>query len=269
MKIIQRTLIVLLVLLAAATIATSIYATASGRQDAPTINCPSETLEVFASDPESTLLQGITASDAQDGDLTDQVIIGGRSKLIDKNTAEVTYLVFDSDDNMGICKRRIRYVDYQRPQFAITKPLVYAPEEDINLLDRLAATDVVDGNLSSQIRVSSLAATNNSEIYMITVQVTNSIGDTSWVKLPVLIQESNPPSPVITLTSYLIYLDEGSSFDPAQYVSSISVNGESVPVSGVSINSNVDTSTADTYQVTYTYPSNGLIGTAILTVVVQ
>jgi hypothetical protein len=269
MKIIQRVLIVLLALLAVAHIATSIYESVSGRQDAPTISCPSDILEVSTKDPESVLLQDVTASDKQDGDLTGQVILGGKSKLIGKDTATITYLVFDSDDNMGICTRRIRYVDYHRPQFSINEPLIYAPDEDIILLSRLNASDVVDGDLTDQIRVSTLAATSNSEIYLITVQVTNSIGDTAMVKLPVLLRESNPPAPDIQLTSYLIYLDQGSDFDASSFVSSVTVNGVSVPTSDVVIKSDVDTSAAGTYQVTYTYPTSGHMGTTILTVVVQ
>lgn len=269
MKIIQRVLIVLLVLLAVAHIATSIYETVSGRQDAPTISCPSDTLEVSATDPESVLLQDVTASDPQDGDLTNRVIIGGKSKLISKDTAIVTFLVFDSDDNMGTCTRRIRYVDYHRPQFSITKPLVFTPDEDITLLDHLSAKDVVDGDLTDQIRVSTLSATDNSEVYLISVQVTNSIGDTAWVKLPVLVKETNPLQPNIQLTSYLIYMDQNSVFDPTDYVSSVTVNGNSVSISDVSIDNTVDTSVANTYQVTYTYQSSGHVGTAILTVVVQ
>ena len=269
MKIIQRVLIVLLVLLAVAHIATSIYETFSGRQDAPTVSCPSDTLDVSATDPESVLLQGVTASDPQDGDLTDRVIIGGKSKLISKDTAVVTFLVFDSDDNMGKCTRRIRYTDYQRPQFSVKDPLVFTPDEDITLLNHLTAKDVVDGDLTDQIRASTLSATDNSEVYLISVQVTNSIGDTAWVKLPVLVRETNPMQPVVQLTSYLIYLDQGSFFDPTDYVSSVTVSGNEVPLSDISIDSNVDTFVADTYQVTYSHQSNGHVGTAILTVVVQ
>jgi hypothetical protein len=269
MRIIQRTLIALLVILIVINIATSIYEAVSGHQDAPTVSCPSDTLEVSAKDSESVLLQGVTASDLQDGDLTDQIIIGGKSKFINNDTAVVTFLVFDSDNNMGTCTRRIRYTDYHRPMFAVERPLVFTPKEDVTLLDRLSATDVVDGDLSEQIRVSTLSATDNSEVFLISVQVTNSIGDTAWVKLPVLVKETNPMAPDIRLTSYLIYLEEGSQFDPYDYVSSVTVNGTDVPMSDITIQNPVDTSVANSYQVTYTHQSNGHVGTTILTVVVQ
>ena len=269
MRTIKQVLIILLVLLAIGHIATSIYQGSSDRKDPPTISCPSEVLEVSSSDDEAVLLTGITASDPQDGDLTDQVIVGGISKLISNNTAKVTFLVFDSDDNMGMCTRYIRYTDYQRPQFAIKEPLVYASTGEVSLLNRLSATDVVDGDVTNRVRVSTLSSTSSSEIYDITVQVTNSVGDTAWLQLPVLVQETDPLRPVITLNSYLIYVDMGSEFDPAANIESVAVNQAPGNVSDVSISSNVDTSKADTYRVTYTYNSDGKVGTAIATVVVQ
>lgn len=269
MRALKHVLIIVLVVLTAGYIITAIYQGSSERREPPVISCPSEILEVSASDDESALLSGMTASDPQDGDLTDQIIVGGISKLISKDTAKVTFMVFDSDDNMGMCIRYIRYTDYQRPQFAITAPLSYSSTEQVSLLDRLTATDVVDGDISSRIRVSTLASTDNSEVYDISIQVTNSMGDTAWLELPVLVQETNPLRPVIELSEYLIYLEVGSEFDPADHLDRLTVAQTAEDVSKVSVSSNVDTAEEGTYRVMYTYSANGSTGTAILTVVVQ
>lgn len=269
MRALKHTILILLAVFSAAYLATRIYQGSSTRHDPPVISCPAGVLEVSASDDESVLLTGVTASDPQDGDLTDQVIVGGISKLISKDTAKVTFMVFDSDDNMGSFVRYIRYTDYHRPQFAITKPLAFSSTKEVSLLDKLKAQDVVDGDISSRIRISTLSATENSEIYDITIQVTNSMGDTAWLQLPVLVQQTNPLRPVIELSDYLVYQEIDSSFDPAVYVSGLSVAGTAEDISKVSINSNVDTSQAGTYRVLYTYSANGITGTAILTVVVQ
>lgn len=270
MRTIKNILIILLVLLSVGQIATTIYQDAATRQEPPEISCPEGILEVSASDDEAVLLANVTASDSQDGDLTGQVIVGGISKLISADTAKVTYLVFDSDDNMASCVRYIRYTDYRRPRFYVKEALTFASTETVSLLDRLGATDVVDGDLSDQIRVSTLSATDNSQVYNITIQVTNSVGDTSWQELPVLIQATDPLRPTIRLTSYLQYINVGSrSFAPEDYISSVSVSGESIPAGDVSIDSQVDLSTEGTYHVYYTYHNDGHVGTAILTVVVQ
>lgn len=269
MRTIKQILIIALVLLAAGHIATNIYLGSSNRNDPPVITCPEGALEVSARDDESVLLTGITASDAQDGDLTDQVIIAGISKLISNDTAKVTYLVFDSNDNMGSCVRYIRYTDYRRPQFDVTEPLVYSTTEDVSVLSRLTATDVVDGDITDRIRVSTLSPTNNSELYNITIQVTNSVGDTAWLQLPVLLLEYNPMRPTVNLSSQLVYLDVGGHFDPKAYLESVDIPGGDASIDDVVIESTVDTNQADTYQVVYSYNYNDNVGRSILTVVVQ
>jgi hypothetical protein len=226
-------------------------------------------LEVSANDDETKLLSGVTAKDAQDGDLTDQIIIGGVSKLISKDTAKVTLLVFDSDHNMGKVVRYIRYTDYHRPEFAITKPLAFSSTKEVSLLERLKAIDVKDGDISDRIRVSTLASTDNSEVYDITIQVTNSMGDTAWLELPVLVQETNPLRPVVELNSYLDYVAEGENFDPSTYLSGLFVAGVEMETTEVDIKNKVDTTKLGTYRVEYSYSSGGITGMAILTVVVQ
>lgn len=269
MRALKHTILILLVALFAAYIGTRIYQGSSTRKEPPTISCPEGVLEVSANDDESVVLTGVTAEDAQDGDLTDQIIIGGISKLISKDTAKVTLMVFDSDQNMGKVVRYIRYTDYQRPQFAVTKPLVFSSTKEVSLLERLKALDVKDGDISNRIRVSTLATTNNSEVYDITIQVTNSMGDTAWLQLPVIVQETNPMRPVIELNSYLVYVAEGDSFDPNTYLAGLAVAGVPMETNLVSVSSDVNTAEAGTYRVIYSYSSSGINGMAILTVVVQ
>lgn len=269
MRTIKQILIIALVLLVGGYIATNIYLGSSDRSDPPVISCPEGALEVSAQDDESVLLTGVTASDPQDGDLTSQIIISGISKLISNDTAKVTYLVFDSNDNMGSCVRYIRYADYRRPQFEVKEPLVYSTTEDVSVLSRLAAYDVVDGDVSDRIRVSTLSPTSNSELFNINIQVTNSIGDTAWLELPVLLLEYNPMRPTVNLSSQLIYIDAGSHFEPKDYLVSVDVPTGDASIDDVSIESTVNTNQPDTYQVDYSYNYNGNVGRSVLTVVVQ
>lgn len=269
MRTIKQVLVVVFALLLTATVFTYFYKGSSERKMAPKIHCPEGVLEVSSSDTGEALLAGITASDEQDGDLTARVVIAGISKLISNDTAKVSYLVFDSDDNMATCTRYIRYTDYHRPIFEIVQPLVYSSTEDVSLLDRLIATDVVDGDISNKIRVSTLEATSNSEVYNISIQVTNSIGDTVWQQLPVLMQESDPMRPEIKLSKYLVYQKVGEKFDPMDYVEGVELPAGDADMENLRINNEVDIRNDGTYYVTYTYSANGSHGIAILTVVVQ
>lgn len=271
MRTIKQVLILLLVALVAGNIATAIYRGSSDQNEGPTIQCDETTLEVFASDTSAALLEGVTAYDPQDGDLTDRVIVAGVSKLISNNTAKVTYLVFDSDDNMASCIRRIRYVDYQKPYFTIDPrlPLVYPQSAEVTVTDRVGAVDVIDGSISDRIRVSTLEATDDPELYEITVQVTNSVGDTAWLKLPVMMLSSDRQRPTVELEEYLLYLEIGASFDPMDYLKSVRLaDGTEVDLSTVTVDGSVDTSVVDEYRVIYSYEHEGSVGKAILTVVV-
>lgn len=270
MKTIKQAVLILLILLIVATVASYFYVGTSDRNVPPKIDCPPEVLEISATDDESVLLTGLTASDPQDGDLTSRITIAGRSKLITNDTAKVTYLVFDSDNNMASCVRRIRYVDYHRPVFEVTEPLIYSTTEEVIMLNRLKAVDVVDGDISKNIRVSTLEPTNNSEIFHVSIQVSNSLGDTSVVKLPVLMLESNPLRPEILLSHSLIYLEQGSKFTPSAYLMGVEAPGVAKPsLVDIVVDNQVDTAKPGTYYVTYTYTANENIGRSILTVVVQ
>ena len=154
----------------------------------PVITADSDTVEVSVNDGEEKLLSGIKATDRQDGDLTASVTVSGISKLISENTAKVSYIVFDSDRRIGTYTRYVRYTDYRRPRFELKKPLSFSKSDDITLSGRLYAYDVIDGDISGSVKVSARDLTvSDNGVYSITVQVTNSLGDTSSVRLPVAI----------------------------------------------------------------------------------
>lgn len=269
MRTIKQAIIIILSLLIVATVVSYFVLGTSDRNVPPQISCPQEILEISAADSEAALLVDVVASDEQDGDLTARVTVAGISKLITKDTAKVTYQVFDSDYNMASCVRRIRYTDYRRPSFEVLEPLIYSSTEEVLMLPRLKATDVVDGDISKNIRVSTLEPTADSEIFYVSIQVSNSVGDTSGVKLPVLLLESDPLRPEIKLSDSLVYVEQGEKFTPSAYLMDLRVPGMKPSLAEITVDNNVDTGKPGTYYVRYSYSANGSTGTAILTVVVQ
>lgn len=233
----------------------------------PVLQCASETLDVSVKDGDSALLAGITAEDEQDGNLTDQVLITGISRLTGDNTARVSYVVFDSDNNMASLSRSIRYTDYRLPRFSLNAPLIYRENDSVQLLDRLHAEDVIDGDITNAIRVTD--NTGSSEFQSIKVQVTNSMGDTAWLELPVVLLESDAAVVDVTLHTYLVYLEQGSRFYAENYFQGASLNGAPIGQDNVTISGEVDTETPGTYHVEYTCVYGSLSGTSFLTVVVE
>ena len=241
----------------------------TGAHVPPTLKCDTDTLEVSVHDDVSTYLTGVTASDQQDGDLTGNIYISGVSKLISAGTAKVTYLVFDSDHNMASLTRFLHYTDYRSPRFSIKEPLVYGQNESIALLDRIQATDVIDGDITDSIRVSMLSAAADAETYTVTLQVTNSMGDTTRIDLPVIQYAGTSDRPTVKLSAYLIYLSQGSSFNAHDYLTAVEIPDGMGKKTDVQITGSVDTETPGTYTVRYTYPYNGTSGSSVLTVVVE
>ena len=241
----------------------------STADDPPVLTCDSEILEISVKDDDSALLTGITASDPQDGDITDRILVTGTSRLLDGNTVTVSYAVFDSDHNMASMTRQIRYTDYRLPRFSLKEPLVYTTNENIRLLDRLGAEDVVDGDITGAIRVTYTDTVDDPGIHNIGVQVTNSMGDTAWLTLPVIFLENTDDRVEVELDSYLVYLNQGSSFDARRYLDSASWQGDPVSTGNVTISGEVDTDTPGTYYVNYTCAYGSHSGTVILTVVVE
>ena len=211
---------ILCALLAVTTVlfaATGVMEALSHKDEGPTLEYNEEILEVSIHASEAELLSGVTARDDQDGDLTHRIIVGGVSKLMGTDLAQVTCLVFDSDDNMASLIRQVRYTDYRRPVFQLTEPLEYASTDEARLLSRVRVTDSVDGDISHRARVSTLWPTEDKNIYSATITVTNSLGDLAEVEVPVMIR-STPSG--IRLRQQIVYVSAGRSFDPMAYVAS-------------------------------------------------
>lgn len=274
MKLLRGIIIGLFAVLVALTGASEWYARTQVDRTPPTITCEDGVLEVSVRADRSELMQGVTARDDRDGDLTERIMVEHVSNLTGADTARITYVVFDSSDNAATCSRTIRYTDYQKPRFQLTAPLHYYVGDTITLLDRLTAVDVIDGDLQEKIRLTASNLTNTlAGTYHVTVQVTNSLGDTSVLPLTILVDSgSGYLVPEIRLTDYLVYLNAGSRFDPGSYVRSItdpSAGNKNVDRSQAEIFSEVDPNTPGTYEVVYSYTgSGGREGKTILTVVV-
>lgn len=269
MRTIRIILAILLVLVSAAFFATHFIQAVSGKDQGPQISCPEQTISLSVTADKSAFLAGITASDPQDGDLTDKIVLGGISNLITSDTAKATYYVFDCDNNMASCVRYIHYTDYHKPTFSLNSALIFENDSVVTLTEQVNAQDVIDGDLSDSIRISTLTPTRDNEVFGVTVQVTNSMGDLARVELPVIIQEQRSSRPVIRLREHLLYLSQGAEFDPQDYLASASVVGKSLSYQDLEILNQVDTSQPGNYWVWYTYTNNDFVGTAILTVVVE
>lgn len=238
----------------------------------PVITSESDELEISVKDDKSKLLEGLTATDDRDGDLTGSILIGTHSKFISKGVCDLTYLVFDSSNNVGKYTRRIKYTDYTEPVFSLNEPLMFSSGDTVSMFPKISLIDSLDGDISSKVKIV-VNDVDSSKVgtYYVTFEASNSYADVVNRKLPVNIVNDPMDAPQIELTDYLIYVNVGDKIDPKKYLKSVSDKYDSSSdINNVSIISTVDTKTAGVQQVKYEYTdSKGLTGHTFLIVIVR
>lgn len=248
----------------------------------PEIHTDEVVLEVSVSDPPEKLLEGLTAVDEKDGDITDSIMVSGTSYFIEKGEATVKYVVFDSDNNFCELSRKVKFTDYHSPEFSLKAPLIFNRNSNVSVLDYVEATDQLDGDITDKVKISSgYVDFTTAGTYPITLEVTNSYGDRAEVEIKVIIKDSVSQAG-IKLTDYLIYVDKDSKFDAGNYVDSIvSSGGEKMETQGLTVydkgaylcdihvSGEVNTGEPGCYQLEYTYQTSRSEGFACLTVVVR
>ena len=256
----------------------------------PVLELDNEMIEVSVRDDQSALLRGVHASDEEDGDLTDSVIVESLSRFNKNGRRIVTYAVVDSDDRVAHASRELAYSDFTYPQFSLDKPLVFE-KGTTNITSGIHAWDCLEGDLSSDVRVVAYNGIDVSNVgkYSAELMVTSAAGAVSV--LPVTIEIYNAAylsvTPFLELTKYVVYVPRGAHFDASEYLKSVTVKGvryavvkdkekdapaEKADVLGykdIDIQSNVDPDVPGNYQVQYTFrDAENAAGSATLYVVV-
>lgn len=246
----------------------------------PVIDVGSESITVSASASEEDLLAGVTASDDVDGDLSQAVVVESISDFLTDGSRIVTYAVADNSDNVAKAEKTVFYSDYKPPEFQLKSDMTYySSNTTLNLAEKITASDIFDGDLTPLIKLTDdNIVVGQGGTYYAEVSVYNSAGDCSKLKLPVFIESftSNPSSPAIDLTDYLIYMDAGSSKpDWKQYISAVrphsnaaeTLSADSYESELIIDDSNVSLNEPGCYYVTFEYIGDNYL-TAITRLVV-
>lgn len=244
----------------------------------PRIEFAAERLEVSVHDDRSKLLEGVSAKDDRDGDVTASVLVEGISAIRSDHSASVTYAAFDKAGNVSKAVRTVRYTDYEPPRFKLTGPLMFRSGISTNPFSYIQANDPLDGDLSGSIKAVVLrgeGSVSNVGIYEVELRVTNKMGDTAKLVVPLEIYASGTYNASVQLTEYLIYMKKGESFDKTAYLKSAVLSGrtyaaDELPESAkVRIDSGVRTGEPGVYTVDYTVTYGDYKGCSRLIVVVE
>lgn len=228
MKLLRITGLIIFLLSALSYTSFRIYEEKTIDATGPEINYQNDNLTLSINSPEEDLLQGITAIDDKDGDVTKSTIIESVSKFTGIGKRTITYAAFDSSNNITKNDRQLIYSDYTPPRFALSSPLSFIiGEEDI--LQYMTATDCIDGDLTKKIKYDLVDYDFGSQegTFQVKFHVTNSAGDTAYLPAEVEFRypsyEDQDRIPEIILSNYLIYLKTGDYFNAKDYLQGVTV----------------------------------------------
>lgn len=199
---------------------------AAAKDDAaPVIVCSSSEIHVSVDASEEELLFGVTAMDAEDGDITSSVVIESISSFVEPGKSIITYAAFDSHNHVATASRTLYYTDYHSPRFRITDSLQFLSGTVINPLLYITAEDCIDGDISNKISMTLLESGDYISaigVHPVEFRVTNSLGDVSSLQTEIVVYErSSYNAPSIVLSDYLVYTEPGERINPIDYVREI------------------------------------------------
>ena len=285
MKIIRICVLALLILTIGGYAAFMVMNRSDGGEP-PSFTSTADKIMVSCEYSDTDLLRGLTASDKEDGDLTDEIIVGNFSEFKSRGTADLDYAVYDSDGNCTTFTREVRFTDYSPPKITFYSPLVFYAKGSSNVAMRqyAEAYDALDGNITKRVKITGTDA--DFDVvgeYTVSVYVKNSLGDEVNIDFPVHILDPADKGDVMSLKSYVVYIDKGEKFTPEEYFDEVTAPNTGAVRSPESytlkIDSEVDTAKDGVYEVHYSAvssaeqtsasaPSEDLIAETWLTVVV-
>ncbi len=194
----------------------------------PTITIAEGELAVSVKDGEVALLQGVTAQDGQDGDVTGSILVESVKMVDSTGLVKVTYAAFDRSGNVAKATRQVRYTDYEPPRFTLSGPMIFTEKSAFDVLSYITARDGLDGDISRWIRTSTQdgSSISTAGTHEVEFRVSNSLGDTAKVVIPVEVYPIGTYQGDLKLTDYLVYLPKGAAFDAASYLKSYTLSGK-------------------------------------------
>lgn len=200
----------------------------------PEISFPDGISEFLMQDGKDVYLRDVTAYDERDGDVTASLVVDS-VRLVNKDgTVDVTYAAFDKAGNVKKAVRTARCSDYESPRFSLLTSMAFTSNSGFDLFKLVKAKDMLDGDISHRVRITSLDETGVSGVgtHEIELRVSNSLGETVRLVIPVEVYASGVYDAQVTLTDYLVYLPKGTKLNEKSYLNTFAVGSLSQNLRG-------------------------------------
>ncbi|XRG77000.1 immunoglobulin-like domain-containing protein [Rossellomorea sp. GAMAL-10_SWC] len=190
---------------------------------------------------------GVSAMDNVDGDLTNKIKIVGDLNTKVKGNYALAYVVADDSGNETIVTRIITVVDNVKPSIIGATSKSINIGTSFNAKTGVTATDNVDGNLTSSIKVSGDVNTRAKGTYTLTYSVSDTSGNTTILTRKISVIDNIKPV-ISGATSKSIRVN--TTFNPRTGVTAKD-NVDGNLTSSIKITGTVNTKKKGTYTLTY------------------
>lgn len=226
----KKGLVAMLFLACAALLAGNVVVYIGEDRNGPEISVPQEEITYVAGTDTSALLNGVTAQDDRDGDVTDTVTIESIIPNANQTGASVVYVVKDSKNNVTKETRTILYSTDANQ--AAAQAAAEQAAADQAAQDQAAAEQVAQGDAAGE-----------------SAQTTDDGAAQNEAAIAALSAES----PRFYLTQYSVEVERGADLNELSYVQEISDDKDSRDelYQGIQISGEVDTNTPGEYTLEY------------------
>lgn len=195
-----------------------------------TITEGEQMLRLSVQDDRQLLLQGVSATDDRDADVTELIVVESVDQLNENDQVVVTYAAFDRSGNVSKAQRTVQYTDYAGPRFTLSQPLVFPHAGRFDVLQFVGAEDALDGDIRHRVKATMLdeGSITDEGSHNVKFRVSNSLGDTEELVIGVEVYPSGKYNASLTLTEYIVYLPVGADFSAEAYLDSFTMYGQTV-----------------------------------------
>lgn len=210
---------------------------------APTISFADD-LHLHLGQKSFNLMDGVSAHDVKDGDLTNKVVLCSTVDVNTEGTYQVTYQVTDSAGHKTSATRDV-VVTNDAPVIHVSGNNQTEVGHAFDPLQGVTADDYQDGDLTTEIKVAGNVDTSKPGDYELTYTITDKNGTVTTLKRTVTVFAT---APTLDVSKVPTELKVGDQFNPKANVTAVSPYGDVI----VTIDGSVDTSKPGSYELAYT-----------------
>ena len=247
-------LTVIAVVLTALSVLTVIFTDSKG----PKITVEQRSITYVNGDDKTSLLDGVSAYDAVDGDVTVSLIVKDITVLNSGDTAKVTYAARDNNNNISEAYRIVTYVDSDEN---------YSEPDDEAMFQEITEGEVTEAEASAENTEAQATEEQAEPVEEATEEPQEEENPAEEPEKPQPKATDNKPedkTPKITLKQKTVNINVGQTFNPSDYIKT-KENASSIAIDGA-----INVMAPGTYPLTFKVTGpDGKTASETLTVVVK